>query len=259
MRIYIAHTTGAGQENVRAQSPLGEVPVGAVRATLGQAVQAASRPRKGKIPPALILAIPRDSLWARGRTPGDTGGVMSRQLPGTPSLEFLKKQAKELLAAHRSDHPDWTLADAQHALAREYGFDSWPKLKHHVEAAAPVPHPFVGTWRADITRSKRNPTNLFKRATLTFSIAGDTITIAHDAVDESGRDDRDVNTVEADGVERVHEHGYRMTVRWSGPRALDVMTTHAGLEARFAKYEVSADGETMTVSTVDQRLVFARV
>ena len=184
---------------------------------------------------------------------------MSRQLPDTPNLEFLKKQAKELLAARQPDNPGWTLADAQHALAREYGFDSWPRLKHHVESARESSHSFVGTWRADIGSSKRNPSNLFRDATLTFSVDGETVTIVHDAVDEFGREDRGVNTIQADGVERVHDHGYRMTVRWGGPRVLDMMTTHAGLDARFAKYEVSPDGETMIVSTIDQRLVFDRV
>lgn len=183
---------------------------------------------------------------------------MSRQLPDTPNLEFLKKQAKELLAARQADHPEWTLADAQHALAREYGFDSWPKLKLHVESARAASHPLAGTWRADTTRSKRNPANLFTQAMLTVSVSGDTVTIVHDAVDEFGREDRGVNTIHADGVERVHDHGYRMTVRWAGPRVLDMMTTHAGLDARLAKYEVSADGQTMIVSTIDQRLVFDR-
>jgi ankyrin repeat protein len=73
-------------------------------------------------------------------------------LPARPSLEQLRKQAKDLtrdyragdsaalarLRAHKSkisettgEHPG-TLADAQHCLAREYGFESWPKLKRHV-------------------------------------------------------------------------------------------------------------------------------
>ena len=58
----------------------------------------------------------------------------SPQLPVRPSLEQLKKQAKERLQAM----PGATLADAQFALAREYGFESWPKLKHHVESQAPA-------------------------------------------------------------------------------------------------------------------------
>lgn len=71
----------------------------------------------------------------------------ARRLPARPSLEQLRKQAKELLQMHRDGDPavaerfrvhqpdvgDPGLADAQFVLAREYGFDSWPKLVHHVE------------------------------------------------------------------------------------------------------------------------------
>ena len=74
-----------------------------------------------------------------------------RRLPARPSLEQLHKQAKELLnqyrandsaaiARFRSATPHageaqiTALADAQFVLAREYGFGSWAKLKHHIEA-----------------------------------------------------------------------------------------------------------------------------
>ena len=56
------------------------------------------------------------------------------RLPARPSLEQLRKQAKERLKNQRTGDPDATLADAQLALAREHGFDSWPKLVHHVES-----------------------------------------------------------------------------------------------------------------------------
>jgi ankyrin repeat protein len=72
-------------------------------------------------------------------------------LPARPSLEQLKKQAKELLesitrkdasatALLRRHHPagqkenqTFALHDAQLVLARQYGFISWPKLKEAVE------------------------------------------------------------------------------------------------------------------------------
>ena len=71
------------------------------------------------------------------------------QLPARPSLEQLRKQAKDLLRncqdgvaaaaerirRHRPEATDPLLADAQHTLAREYGFESWPQLVHHVDAA----------------------------------------------------------------------------------------------------------------------------
>jgi ankyrin repeat protein len=50
-------------------------------------------------------------------------------LPERPSLEHLRKQAKQ----RKRDH-GIGLSRAQFELAREYGFDSWPKLVHHVEA-----------------------------------------------------------------------------------------------------------------------------
>lgn len=66
---------------------------------------------------------------------------MSRDLPPNPNLEHLKKQAKALLDTLRQQNADATLVDAQHALAREYGFPSWPKLKAHIANREPGPKP----------------------------------------------------------------------------------------------------------------------
>lgn len=73
---------------------------------------------------------------------------MSRTLPSRPNLEHLRKQAKALLRGYlagdatviasfgerQPDAPPPRLADAQHILAREYGFSSWARLKHNVES-----------------------------------------------------------------------------------------------------------------------------
>ena len=59
---------------------------------------------------------------------------MSRDLPERPNLDHLKKQAKAVLRKLREQNAAATLADAQHAVAREYGFASWPKLKAHLAA-----------------------------------------------------------------------------------------------------------------------------
>ncbi|HEY2806767.1 MAG TPA: hypothetical protein VGI92_12990 [Gemmatimonadales bacterium] len=61
------------------------------------------------------------------------------RLPERPSLEQLRKQAKDLLKQLRLDHPEATLADAQLEIARRFGFASWPKLVHHVESLPPAP------------------------------------------------------------------------------------------------------------------------
>lgn len=59
-----------------------------------------------------------------------------RFLPDKPSLGFLRKEAKDLLAALRESGPSATLADAQRALAAEYGMRDWAELKSEVERRA---------------------------------------------------------------------------------------------------------------------------
>ena len=56
------------------------------------------------------------------------------RLPARPSLDQLRKLAKERLQDLRSINSATSLADAQFALAREYGFESWPKLVRHIES-----------------------------------------------------------------------------------------------------------------------------
>jgi hypothetical protein len=81
----------------------------------------------------------------------------TKQLPADPSLDHLKYQAKDLLKQHaakeissaqrlREFHPKcrnatdeqifsmhFSLSDAHLAIAREYGFASWTRLKQHIE------------------------------------------------------------------------------------------------------------------------------
>jgi hypothetical protein len=59
----------------------------------------------------------------------DESPSLPRALPERPDLRHLKDQAKELLRAGGAA----TLAEAQFAVARQYGFASWPRLKEHVE------------------------------------------------------------------------------------------------------------------------------
>ena len=53
----------------------------------------------------------------------------AHQLPPNPDLRHLKDQAKDLLRSGQATH----LAEAHFRIARSYGFDSWPKLKAHVD------------------------------------------------------------------------------------------------------------------------------
>lgn len=59
-----------------------------------------------------------------------------RILPDKPNLNFVRQEAKDLLATLRESNPAATLADAQRALAVEYGMRDWPELKSEVQRRA---------------------------------------------------------------------------------------------------------------------------
>src|SRR5947209_5439445 len=52
------------------------------------------------------------------------------------NLEQLRKQAKERVRERRAAGQEVRLAEVQFELARELGFQSWPKLKTYVERLA---------------------------------------------------------------------------------------------------------------------------
>ena len=104
-----------------------------------------------------------------------------RRLPSNPNLDHLKYQAKDLLKDHaarkpeaaqrvREFHPcfaartdseifraELSLSDAQLAIAREYGFPSWTRLKRHIE------RPTLSD-RLDLPHHKRIEDERFRRA-----------------------------------------------------------------------------------------------
>ncbi len=58
---------------------------------------------------------------------------MIQALPPRPNLGWLRKTAKQKLGELKAKLPESRLADAQLALARDYGFPSWRALKTHVD------------------------------------------------------------------------------------------------------------------------------
>lgn len=68
-----------------------------------------------------------------------------RQLPPVPSPENLRKQAKRRLSALRERQPSARLGEAQHLVAREYGFPNWAAML------------------AEVTRRQESPAARYRR------------------------------------------------------------------------------------------------
>lgn len=218
---------------------------------------------------------------------------MSQRLPSFPNLDFLKKQAKDVLRVSRYRGRLWRLADAQHALARGYGFSSWPRLKRHVEsmrrrpgsAAASVPrkqggktaagasalaaaahsqprcssHPIVGTWVARPT-TDINHDSRANNVVVEFELADDTIILTQIAGDPAGRDVAMKMAIQIDGLDHPIQFGNNLTLQawWTNERTLETITKHGAQAVAKGTYEVAANGQSLVVSTPDHLVVFER-
>ena len=184
---------------------------------------------------------------------------MSRELPARPNLEFLKKEAKDLLLELQRRNPSAQLSAAQHELARDYGFASWPKMKAHVEALD-VENIFAGRWTLNSARSVQHPLNNDVRtAWVKIAVNGDELVVDDEVVREHYVD-RHHNVLVADGVERhVTDRGHLSAVfRKRGPRALEFVVRVRGEVLDRGSYEVSRDGRTLTIRGDQQVAVFDR-
>jgi hypothetical protein len=191
------------------------------------------------------------------------------RLPPRCSLEHLRKDAKAVLRVVAQYNDRWRLADAQHAVARGYGFPSWPELKAHVEALAPAysdarierrqsedakgahsrdAHPIQGTWT--------------ERRTLQFlsvAAAGDLLTMTHVTLG-TGREAAVRVAIRTDGREHSIDAGGTEVLQacWIGPRVLEMIAKRGGQTVARGEYALSEDGSTLTVSTTADVVVFER-
>ena len=107
---------------------------------------------------------------------------MSKSLPPQPSLEQLKKQAKDLLNSFRAGEPDAQkrmqeyhpnlapsstagakLSQAQLVIAREYGYVSWTKLKDAVESQVAGKDPMEELVRAVLASDTQRVARTLKK------------------------------------------------------------------------------------------------
>ncbi len=176
---------------------------------------------------------------------------MSRVLPARRNLEHLKKQAKDLLPDLQERTAGAKLADARHALARQYVFASWPKargLRGVVGAVAgkPVRRPLDRQHRESDAASGRP----VRSASLRFDVSGDRITIVDSLVFESGDEHQGTNTIQADGQE--HSSGrpaYVLTASRPGLHAIEVVARKDGREEGSPDGALSY-GNAMTAGSV---------
>jgi len=115
-------------------------------------------------------------------------------LPARPSLEFLRKLAKQQVATLRRQGKTTSLAAAQLTLARKYGFPSWRKLKAHVELLEQAAEAIKAISSGDTKSLKRL---LSQNSNLANTRVDDQRTLLHIATDWPGHFPNNVETIAA--------------------------------------------------------------
>ncbi|MSR56336.1 MAG: ankyrin repeat domain-containing protein [Planctomycetaceae bacterium] len=105
---------------------------------------------------------------------------MSAFLPLRANVEWLKKAAKDRLAALRADQPTAELNQAQLLIAQEYGFSSWKSLIAHVEEVRETLRSLIPPDRDDAADSTPiSPDDADLAAMFAAIDAGDLATVTH--------------------------------------------------------------------------------
>jgi hypothetical protein len=94
-----------------------------------------------------------------------------------------------------------------------------------------------------------------------FDASRATVSISDVVIDASGREERRLTTIRADGHEHASEtgNGYTLMATWRGENVLETVARRDGEVVGSGTYEVSADGETLSVSGDQLLIVFDRV
>jgi ankyrin repeat protein len=115
-------------------------------------------------------------------------------LPDRPSLEFLKKLAKQQVLVLRRQGETTSLAAEQLTLARKYGFPSWRKLKAHIELFEGAAAAVEAISRGDTKSLKRL---LSQNSTLANTRIDEQRTLLHIATDWPGHFPNKIETIAA--------------------------------------------------------------
>lgn len=130
-------------------------------------------------------------------------------------------------------------------------------------------NPFAGKWKANLSKSQRDPNHLFKSLTLRFEISDDVVSVTYAGVNMSGSEESGTTKLHPDGKEHpiAEAPGIVEVSRWVGPRLLESVGKKDGKAVGLSTYEVSSDGNTLTAkikgidasgSTFEQVIVFDR-
>ena len=197
---------------------------------------------------------------------------MSQRLPVRPNLDHLRRHAKIVLRVARADKRAWRLADAQRALARGFGYESWAELKRHVVSAhlaataSDMPKAAPVSERADTGNHDNGFEGIWvseaeRRTVLAIDKTGGAIVLTQITSDQHGRSIASTLVLNDDGEEHPLPYGEDLTVRvrWPNARSLQTVVCRGPDTVAEGVYTLAPDGHTLDTRVGAQRHIFTRM
>jgi hypothetical protein len=112
----------------------------------------------------------------------------------------------------------------------------------------PKRNPLVGKWKADLSKSQRDPNHQFQSLALRFEISDNAFLLKFTGINMSGKEESGMRKLYPDGKERpaAEAHGIVEVSRWVGSHTLESVAKKDGIVMGEGRYEVSRDGKTLT-------------
>ena len=112
----------------------------------------------------------------------------------------------------------------------------------------PKRNPLVGKWKANLSKSQRDPNHQFQSLALRFEISDDALLLTFTGVSMSGKEESGTQKIHPDGKERpvAEAHGIVEVSRWVDSHILESVAKKDGTVIGASRYEVSSDGKTLT-------------
>jgi hypothetical protein len=106
----------------------------------------------------------------------------------------------------------------------------------------------VGNWKADLSKSQRDPNHQFQRLTMRFEVSDEAVLLTFMGVNRAGKEESGTRKVRPDGKEYPVDEapGVVAITRWVGSNTLELVAKQDGKVVGESTYEVSKDGKTLT-------------
>jgi hypothetical protein len=120
----------------------------------------------------------------------------------------------------------------------------------------------VGTWATRPTAGSEDHCQAsIGDSVVEFELTDDIVTLTQIAVDPAGRELAMKMAIHVDGQDHPVQFGNELVLRawWTDVWTLETIVKHGENIVSKGTYEVSADGQSLVVSTTEQRVVFKRV